>query len=129
MFGFPWDSEETIRETIKLAKKLKGNIMEFYIVTPLPGTELYEIIKDDPKLSLSESTEGLNQNTTTTDTYYLSAQRLKTLRKKALRSTYLNPLFYINSLFYICSFSQLIRCVKFTFKKIFYIIFNRKRLN
>lgn len=127
MFGFPWDSEETVRETIKLAKKLKGNLMEFYIVTPLPGTELYEIIKKDPKLSLSESTKGLNQNTTTTDTYYLSAQRLKVLRKKALRSIYLNPLFYINSLLYIHSFSQLIRCVKFNFKKLFHIVLIRKK--
>jgi Fe-S oxidoreductase len=129
MFGFPWDSEETVKETIRLAKKSKGNIMEFYIVTPLPGTELYEIIKNDPKLRLSESTEGLNQNTTTTDTYYLAAQRLKILQKKALRSTYLNPLFYINSLRYIRSFSQLIRCVKFTFRKIFYIVFKRKHKN
>lgn len=127
MFGFPWDSDETLKETIKLAKKLKGNLMEFYIVTPLPGTELYEIIKNNIKLSLSNSTIGLNQNTTTTDTYYLSAQRLKILRKKALRSIYLNPLFYINSLLYIRSFSQLIRCIKFITRKLFYIVLNSKK--
>lgn len=126
MLGFPWDSEKTIQETIKLAKKLKGSIMEFYIVTPLPGTELYKIVKNDLQLTFHESTKGLNQITTTSDTYYLTAEKLTHLRKKALRSIYFNPLFYMNSLRYIRSLSQLLSCAKFIFKKIFHIVLNRR---
>lgn len=129
MIGFPWDSEETIRETIKLANKLKGNIMEFYIVTPLPGTELYDIVMNDPKLTLHRSTERLNQITSTSDTHFLTAKKLTLYRKEALHSVYFNPLFYINSLRYIRSFSQLMNCAKFIFKKLSHIIFKRKRKN
>lgn len=130
IIGFPWDSDKTVHETINLAKKLKGNIIEFYIATPLPGTELYEFVKHDPKLTLIRSPNGLNQNIVTTDTYYLSAEKLAALRKKAIKSIYFNPLFYMNSLLYIHSFSQLMRCIFFIGRKIERIIFRaRERRN
>ncbi|MBS5842961.1 MAG: radical SAM protein [Clostridiales bacterium] len=128
IIGFPWDSDETVNDTIKLAKKLKGNIIEFYIATPLPGTELYEIVKNDPKLTLIRSPNGLNQSIVTTDTYYLSAKRLALLRKKAIKSIYYNPLFYVNSLLYIRSFSQFIRCTIFFCKKIKNIVLKNRKI-
>lgn len=127
MIGFPWDSDKTVNETIKLAKSLKGNIIEFYIATPLPGTELYEIVKNDPELTLIRSPNGLNQNVVTTGTYYLSPERLTLLRKKAIKSIYYNPMFYAHSLLYIHSFSQLIRCTIFVVRKIKNIVLQKQR--
>lgn len=127
MLGFPWDSRETIGETIRLARKLNGNIMEFYIVTPLPGTELYEIVKNDSKLNLCKSMEQLNQITATTDTYYLTVQEITQLRKKALQIIYFNPFFYMNSLRYMHSFAQLKNCAEFILKKMRYIVLTHKK--
>lgn len=46
MFGFPWDSRETIQETINLAKRISPDMVQFSIPMPYPGTELYEQVKD-----------------------------------------------------------------------------------
>jgi radical SAM superfamily enzyme YgiQ (UPF0313 family) len=43
MFGTPWDTAETIRETIEFAKELKSTNSIFFAATPYPGTRLREI--------------------------------------------------------------------------------------
>lgn len=126
IIGFPWDNNKTIDKTIKLAKKLKGNIIEFYIATPLPGTELYNIVSNDKKIMYRGSTNKLNQVTTTYNTYYLSSKKLATYRKKALRSIYLNPFFYFNSLKYLDSFEQFKKCARFITVKLKKIIYKSK---
>lgn len=45
IFGFPWDTQESIKTTIKFAIKNNPDYCEFYAVTPFPGTELYEMSK------------------------------------------------------------------------------------
>lgn len=125
MIGFPWDDKESVLETIRFAKTLNGNIIEFYIVTPLPGTLLYDLIKNDQSLRLAPSTEKLNQITVTSNTYYLSEKELYALRKKALRTIYLNPLFYLKSLDYIHSLPQFLLCACFIIRKLYLILFKR----
>ncbi len=39
------DTRETIMKTIRFAKKLKASIVQFSILTPYPGTRLYERLK------------------------------------------------------------------------------------
>ncbi len=39
------DTVETIRETIRFAKKLDANVAQFSILTPYPGTAVYEQVK------------------------------------------------------------------------------------
>ena len=46
MFGFPWDSKESIEATIDLAKRLSPDMVQFSIPMPYPGTELYEEAKE-----------------------------------------------------------------------------------
>lgn len=43
MLGTPWETEETIRETIDFAKELKSTVSAFLYATPYPGTRLREI--------------------------------------------------------------------------------------
>lgn len=45
VYGFDEDNKETIKETIKFAKKLKLTSTQFLILTPLPGSVLYENMK------------------------------------------------------------------------------------
>lgn len=122
IIGFPWDSRETIMETIRFAKKFKGNIIEFYIATPLKGTEFYEIVEKETLLNKIDTSKGLNYVTATADTFYLSINELARLREKAIKSIYMNPLFYIKSLIYIRSFKQLFNCSIFIIKKMFFIL-------
>lgn len=127
MIGFPWDDRNSVLETIQFAKTLNGNVIEFYIVTPLPGTLLYDLIKNDSRLNLPETTENLNQNTVTTNTYSLTIDELYSLRKRALRTLYFNPMFYLKSLCYIHSVPQFLHCAGFIIRKLYLIVFKRKR--
>jgi anaerobic magnesium-protoporphyrin IX monomethyl ester cyclase len=40
--GMPGETPETIRQTVNFAKKLKPGMISFNILTPYPGTEIYE---------------------------------------------------------------------------------------
>ncbi len=42
ILGSPQDTEDTVRETIRFARKLSPNYAQFSILTPYPGTPLYE---------------------------------------------------------------------------------------
>jgi len=42
MIGTPWETPQTIEETISLAKELRPTIPIFFLATPFPGTELRE---------------------------------------------------------------------------------------
>ena len=46
MFGNIGETEETIKQSIKLAKKLNCDTMAFFIASPYPGTEFYRIAKE-----------------------------------------------------------------------------------
>ena len=46
MFGFPWETEDEIRETIDSMKEIDPPIAFPHIVTPAPGTELNKIALD-----------------------------------------------------------------------------------
>lgn len=45
ILGHPYETRETIRDTINFAKKLKADVVEFSIMTPFPGTELWKMIE------------------------------------------------------------------------------------
>jgi anaerobic magnesium-protoporphyrin IX monomethyl ester cyclase len=55
IFGYPGENEETVRETIDLFKKIDHPGRRFNVITPLPGSKLYEdclsqgLIKNEPE--------------------------------------------------------------------------------
>jgi radical SAM superfamily enzyme YgiQ (UPF0313 family) len=46
ILGFPWETQETIRRTVRHAIEFYGNEMNYSPVVPYPGTEEYESNKD-----------------------------------------------------------------------------------
>jgi len=51
MFGFPWDTKETIEKTFRFACKLNAEFTQFSITTPLPGTPYYEMMKSEKRMT------------------------------------------------------------------------------
>jgi anaerobic magnesium-protoporphyrin IX monomethyl ester cyclase len=43
--GLPWDTKATIRETIDFAKEINPDFAMFYVATPFPGSELWNILE------------------------------------------------------------------------------------
>jgi anaerobic magnesium-protoporphyrin IX monomethyl ester cyclase len=91
LIGLPWETEETVNESITLAIEIDPSIAEFFIAYPFPGTEFYEIAVREglirEKGFKREGAYGLPS----IDTLFLKKERLLELRKKALRKFYLRP--------------------------------------
>ncbi len=45
MMGMPFDTKESLVKTVEFASATKAHHAHFFVVTPFPGTELYEIVK------------------------------------------------------------------------------------
>ncbi len=45
ILGYPGETEKTIKKTIDLANELHPDFVSFNALTPLPGSEIYEILK------------------------------------------------------------------------------------
>jgi hypothetical protein len=43
MIGFPWESDKQMRESVALARRARADYIIYSIVTPYPGTELFEV--------------------------------------------------------------------------------------
>lgn len=46
MVGFPWETEETLRDTVNAIKKIKADNIIYSIFMPYPGTEAFEYCKE-----------------------------------------------------------------------------------
>ena len=128
VMGLPWETEEHVKKSVEFAVELGGDLVEFHLAIPFPGTELYEIVMRDGLL-VNDDLEGFNYSRSPLRTYTLTPEQLLKLRKWANRRLYLNPgsLWRITRtvLRGIKSPSQLWYTIKFGSVKMFNIIFGR----
>ena len=105
VIGLPWETEETVEETVKFAIELDSNFISFYTATPLPGTKFFAYAM------LNKLVEG---NMDFKSAYYqpvvrsheLSKERIFELHKKAIKRFYLRPKFIIRTILSLRSFSE-----------------------
>jgi radical SAM superfamily enzyme YgiQ (UPF0313 family) len=91
MLGFPWDTEETIQETMEFAYKLNAEFTQFAIPTPLPGTEFYQLAKEQGYIQATEWDYFDGSHRAALSYPQLSHQALEFYSKKAYRDYYLRP--------------------------------------
>jgi len=111
MFGFPWETEKDILETIDFAYKLDCDFNEFHLATAFKGTELYEQLPDKKEIigkNYFSNPNNINPN--------LSVERLLELRKLAIKKLYLRPSYILKKLFGIRSFYQFTAYCKYGLK-------------
>ncbi|MFC1808252.1 B12-binding domain-containing radical SAM protein [Candidatus Omnitrophota bacterium] len=106
MIGLPWDSKETVDDTIRFAIRLKGDFIDFNIAYPLPGTEFYRIAKEN-NLFNEDMLHRHDYSKPLIKTLYLSTEELIELRKKAIRAFYLNPGYIFKTLLGVRSLREL----------------------
>lgn len=97
MIGLPWDNLESVRDTIRFAKELDGDFVDFNVAYPLPGTELYEIAKQHSLFEEGSLGKG-NYALPIMRTMYLSVEELARLRRLSLSSFYFSPKFIVKTL-------------------------------
>ena len=107
IIGLPWETEETVNESIKLAMEIDPSLVDFFIAYPFPGTEFYEIaVKEGLIKGKGFKREGAC-GLPSINTLYLKKERLLALRKKALRKFYLRPGYVLKVLLRIRSPKEL----------------------
>ena len=88
IIGFPYEGGEAVENTIKFACATHLDGAAFYIATPFPGTELYEIYRKEG-LNLPSSASLFNG---VTESVYFSAKELKRLKLRAHQRFYYSRL-------------------------------------
>ena len=112
MYGFPTETRKEIYETYKLSLELYLHGATFSILTPLPGTELYETMKRKGKLkNLDFNT--LDFRTFRNDFSEMSPDELVKLQRKSYLRFYFRPRVIFFMLSMIKSFSYLKFLIKY----------------
>jgi len=95
VLGFPGETKETIRETVKFIERLKPGDVGYYIATPYPGTPLYEQVVREGRLK----THDFNRFDTATPVFDLgtmTGEELRELRERAFQRFYLRPGYFFS---------------------------------
>lgn len=110
MIGLPGETKEQVLKTIDFTKRLSADIAQFCIATPYPGTELFEIAKNDGTLKTVDwSRYLLIPDEPVYVTKDLSVEDLQFLLKKAYKEFYLRPSYILKRLLKTRSFSDIRR--------------------
>jgi len=96
MIGFPWDNEQTIRDSIEFAKELNPNFVDFFLPYPFPGTELEMIAKKHNLIGNALDIKAYSHPIM--NTLFLKKERLLTLKNSALRKFYMRPKYIFQTL-------------------------------
>ena len=106
IIGLPWDTEQTLNETFKLASWLPSDYTSFYIAAPLPGTRFYDYAIKEKLFSSTTSYEGAYFRPIVR-THSLSKEKVFTLYIQGIKKFYLNLGFIFKSLLNIKHISEL----------------------
>jgi len=106
MIGNIGETEETIRQSIDLAKKLNTDTMAFFVASPYPGTEFYRIAKEEgyfrPDVTWKDFTLVSN-NMPPLNLPGLPAEKIIEWQKRAYREYYMRPKYILMKLFSVKS--------------------------
>ncbi len=113
MFGSPGETEQTVKDTIKFVKEIDPDYASFNITTPYPGTELWDMVKDDLDIrddfssyDIEKTLENARFNEKWCD---LTTDELDTFYNKAYNSFYFRPKYILKRLIKQRGFKDLFR--------------------
>lgn len=106
VIGLPWETEETVEETIKFAIELNSDFISFYTATPLPGSRFYDYAFEHNLFDKETSFENAYYYPAV-NTHNLSRERVFELHKSAIKRFYLRPLYILKMLSRIRSFAEI----------------------
>lgn len=92
IIGLPFDTVETINQSINFAVSLPIDSALFFICLPFPGTELYDMVKKEGRFLQDVVTAGSYfDGKATFEMDHLSAKDIERLFRKAYRKFFLSP--------------------------------------
>ncbi len=109
MFGFPYDSRETIEDTINFAKKLSPDQVQFSINMCYPGTSLYEYAKNNNLLLAKTFKEFDMNHGPVVKTLDMKREELEHVLARAYREFYFRPQYIFQTLMHLRDIDEIKR--------------------
>jgi radical SAM superfamily enzyme YgiQ (UPF0313 family) len=97
ILGFPTETRETAWETVRFVESLKPDDVGYYIATPYPGTPMYEQVKENGTLKITDF-DKYDTATPTFEIPNLSSEELRDIREQAFHRLYLRPGYFFKVL-------------------------------
>src|SRR3989344_992142 len=103
MLGLPFETPETARQTIEFAKKLDLDYAQFAVLTPMPGSKIWELTKNKNGISLLSKNWGdfKRYGDPIIETPAMTKDELKNFHKLAYKEFYFRPKYLIKHFFRI----------------------------
>jgi radical SAM superfamily enzyme YgiQ (UPF0313 family) len=106
ILGFPDETEEEMKATVKLAKELPLSRVQFYSFIPLPSTESYQELVEKGEIDELHWEEAFQAEASYAPPG-ITKKRLKAIQRKAHLEFYLRPHIMFNLISQIKSINQL----------------------
>jgi len=127
MFGFPYDTRESIEQTLELAKKLSPDQVQFSICMPYPGTAIYEEAKENGWLITEQWREYDMTHGPVMKMADVNREELRHILARAYREFYFRPKYFLQTLGNIKDFYELRRVTRSALSVLSLILFHRRR--
>lgn len=116
VIGLPWDTKDTVEDTIRLAIELDADYANFFTATAFPGTRYFEYgiqnnLFESDELHLTDLFSDAYR-VPTIKGHYLSKEEIIDLQKLAVRRFFLRPAYLLKTILKIRSLQELIRYTK-----------------
>ena len=112
MFGFPYDSRQSIEQTIQFAKKLSPDQVQFSINMCYPGTSLYDYAKEN-KMLLAQSFKEFDMTYgPVVKTMDMEREELKNILARAYREFYFRPQFIFQTILHMGDIDEIKRVLR-----------------
>ncbi|MBF0120503.1 MAG: radical SAM protein [Desulfobacterales bacterium] len=112
MFGFPYDSKNSINKTIQFAKKLSPDQVQFSIPMCYPGTSLYEYARDNNLLLAKNFKEFDMTHGPVVKTIDMERDELSHILAKAYKEFYFRPKFILQTLIHLRDIDEIKRVLR-----------------
>ncbi|RLC26093.1 MAG: hypothetical protein DRH56_05100 [Deltaproteobacteria bacterium] len=109
MFGFPYDSRRSVEETLRFAKKLSPDQVQFSICMCYPGTSLYEYAVDNGLLLAKSFKEFDMTHGPVVKTVDMERKNLEHILARAYREFYFRPAYVLQTLFHMRDMDEIRR--------------------
>ena len=78
-------------QSIRFARELEPDYVNFHVATPFPGTELYDIARANGWLTTDDWNQYEEEGSGVMRTEHLTAEDLIAAQRRAMRAFYLRP--------------------------------------
>ncbi|NQU45244.1 radical SAM protein, partial [bacterium] len=106
IIGLPGETRDTAEESIRFAKRIKPDYVNFHVATPFPGTDFYDEAVRNGWLTSSNWSDFEEQGSAVLRTKDLSPEDLRHLQGRAMRAFYMRPSRLLQELGRIRSWSE-----------------------